>query len=205
MNSSPQPDSQEPNKARQASMQRRREALRMIGKTGAAAGAASPLAALATGMGRQWCHNSQKGKKVHATVSGCNSVVMSPHSTKECYGKPCSHYGNNGVPADCTGSFRDRFTCVNGAYDSKGKQYRSWETSSSNNGCLFHKSFQVLCRDFAGTPEAIWAAAYCNAASLASTCKFPYTKAEVNNMWKLSDAVAKAKAHDFFKNYMMNG
>jgi hypothetical protein len=186
---------------KRASIERRRDALRRIGRSGAAVGAASPLAALA-GSGRQWATKKGSTTKVNASVSGCNSVLMSAQPTKQTYGKPCTHYGSSSnLPAGCTGNgkFRDYFTCSTGTKDSNGVTYDPY----NNNGCLFHKTITSLCTNHTSKLETVWITAYCNAAGLSPTCKFPYTTGEVKILWT-SDTATRSSAHDFFKNYMQN-
>lgn len=197
------PDSAE----RRASIERRREALRRIGRTGAAAGAASPLASLAGGgYPGQWVRDKYNTKKVRATISGCNSVLASASPTKETYGKPCSYFGTkSNLPStnNCSlnRKFADYFGCAIGSYDSKGKQYKN---DNGANGCLYWKSITTLCSSttYQSTEEACWITAYCNASLLYASCKYPYAATEVKTFF--GDTAKKADALAFFKTCMMN-
>lgn len=183
------------------SIQRRREALRRIGRSAAAAGAASPLAALASASVRPWCWDKAKTKKVHSSVSGMNSVMMSA-GPNEHYGKPASWYSSSAnLPSAVSTNpkFRDVFSCAEGSYDSQGVIYNSLD---GTNGCLFHKRVVGLCTNWSTTPEAGWITAYCNSAALYATAKFPYSTTQVQGFW--TDPVRRADALTFFRNYLEN-
>jgi len=196
---------------RDGSIEQRREALRRIGRSAAAAGAASPLSALAGGSAgpRKWCQDKYKTKKVHASISGCNSVVLSAQSGNECYGKPCSYYGSSThIPVSCKSGatakkFKDIFTCVSGSKDSKNVTYNP---NNAGNGCLYHKKIDDLCTSNASSPEAHWATAYCNSAALwtsDTTTKFPYSTTQVNSHW--TDSSTRLAAYSFYTTYMEGG
>ena len=190
-----------------ASIERRREALRRLGRAGAAAGAASPMAALATGGGgRKWCHDKYKTKKVHASVSGMNSVVMSADPSDENYGKPCGHYGSAGnIPSVCGGDkkFSQFFTCGWQSRDSRNVVFDN--STYSKNNCLFHKTITQLCGSHGETAEAGWMTAYCNAAALHGQGKFPYSMSEVRAFWDSGDLQVRASAQTFFRGFMEHG
>lgn len=189
------------NEASLESIQRRREALRRIGRSAAAAGAATPLAALAQSSQRPWVWDQGKTKKVHSSVSGMNSVMMSA-GPNEHFGKPASWYSSSAnLPsaASTNPKFRDVFTCAEGSTDSTGKVYNSLD---GTNGCLFHKRVVGLCTNFATTPEAGWITAYCNAAVFFGQGKFPYTTGQVQTFW--TDPVRRADALTFFRTYLEN-
>lgn len=193
------------------SIRQRREALRRIGRAGAAAGAASPLSALANGTGGQkWCHDRYRTKKVHASISGCKSVVMSAQPGHECYGKPCSWYKSKvNIPSSCRDNsgnakkFKDIFACVAGTKDSRGITYDPY----NNNGCLFHKRIDGLCKNYPNSPEAHWCTAYCNSAALWNSSwdltKFPYSRTEVNAHW--TDPAKRVDAYTFYIDHMEGG
>jgi hypothetical protein len=178
---------------------RRREVLRHLGRGAAAAGAASPLAALASGYAntgkRKWCKSG--GKNVHASISGCGSQMLSAKSEDECYGRPCSWYKDR-VPASCGGAykFKDKFSCY-GKYDSGGK-------SSGQYGCKFDKTFNDLFTNHATSVEAHWAAAYCNATHDGGGYNFSYSTAQINTFF-LNDHTANNPAYRFFRDYMELG
>lgn len=187
-----------------ASIERRREALRRIGRTGAAVGAASPLAALATSGGRPWVKHKTGGNKVHASVSGANSVVLSAQPAKQQYGNPCDYYRDvTKLPSSCkvnwstAKKFKDCLPTA-GRTCSNGKQ-------TGQSGCLFDKTITELCRDYPSKPETVWITAYCNASLLNSECKFPYNTADVSRFWSHDDSVMRSSAFTFFQSYMMNG
>jgi len=185
------------------SIEQRREALRRVGRAAAAAGAASPMAALA-GDDRKWTCNPPKTKKVHATISGCKSVLLSGQPGNQCYGKSCSYYKyTSNIPAGCKTTsgrakkFKEIFACAT-LKDSQGKV-------SGQPGCYFDKRIDDLCANFASTKEAHWAVAYCNSKALWSATdsmsKFPYSPAQVQNYWTNQDL----NAYCFFTDYMEAG
>lgn len=198
MTAPPRPTQESGSDETRASIERRREALRRIGRTGAAAGAATPLAALATG-GRQWVrHKTNTTKKVHASVSGCNSVVMSAQPTKETYGKPCGSYDSSWkIPTACGGDKRFDLCFDCGGKDSNG-------VSNGAAGCLFQKTISQLCKYHPNSFETAWATAYCNAGAFYPSCKFPYSMSQVRGLWA-ADTTTRTSAYSFFKTFMMNG
>lgn len=189
-------------KADNPSVNRRREALRRIGMVSAAAGgAATPMAALATGTPRKWCYDKSKTRKVQSSVSGMNSIMMSAQPADEHYGKNCSWYSNSvNLPSACSTNpkFRDLFSCATGSTDSNGVTYDPF----NNNGCLFHKRITTLCGTYGGKPEAGWVTAYCNSAALYSQARFPYSTTQVVGFW--GDMTKRGAAETFFRNYMEN-
>ena len=186
------------------SVNRRREALRRIGLVSAAAGgAATPMAALATGTTpRKWCYDKYKTKKVQSSVSGMNSIMVSAQPADEHYGKGCNHYKwTANIPSPCTSGtkFKDIFPCASGSTDSNGVTYNP---GSGANGCLFHKTIPELCASHSSKDEAGWAVAYCNSAKLYSVGKFPYSMTQVVGFW--GDLTKRGSAQTFFRNYMEN-
>lgn len=190
------------NEASLESIQRRREALRRIGRSAAAAGAATPLAALAQSSQRPWARDKFNTKKVHSSVSGMNSVMMSA-GPNEHSGKPASHYAtlaNLPSVASANPRFHTVFSCAEGSSDSNGTTFNS---ADSSNGCLFHKKVTTLCgTTYSASPEAGWITAYCNAAHFHSQGKFPYTTGQVQTFW--TDPVRRADALTFFRTYLEN-
>ncbi len=193
------------------SIEQRRNALRRVGQAAAAAGVTSPMAALATGTGtRKWACDPPKTNKVHATISGCKSVLVSAQAGNQCYGKSCSWYKySSNIPAGCKDSygnpkkFRDILSCASGSKDSNNvTYYPGWD-----NGCLFHKQIHTLCANYASSAEAHWAVAFCNSTSLWSSSdsvsKFPYSPTEVSGHWQ--DPAIKADAYCFYTDYMEAG
>lgn len=186
------------------SIEQRRDALRRVGRAAAAAGVASPMAALA-GDGRKWACNPPKTNKVHATISGCKSVLLSGQAGNQCYGRSCSYYKYpSNIPAGCKTystpkKFKDIFVCISGSKDSNGVTYYP---SNSSNGCLFHKQIDTLCSRYASSQEAHWAVAYCNSTALWSSSdsmsKFPYSPAQVQTYFTNRDL----NAYCFFTDYM---
>lgn len=181
------------------SVEQRRETLRRVGRAAAAAGVASPMAALA-GDGRKWACNPPKTNKVHATISGCKSVLLSGQAGNQCYGRSCSYYKfTSNIPAGCKSGggpkkFKEIFVCT-GMTDSNSKK-------SGDKGCYFDKTIDDLCANYAGSKEAHWAVAYCNASALWSSTdslsKFPYSTAQVQAYWTNQDL----NAYCFFTDYM---
>ncbi len=194
------------------SIARRREILRRLGQASAAAGLASPLAALAGGSttGTPWCYQSKVSTTcVHASISGCGSVLLSAQAHgPQCNGKSCSYYtnsciNNSKIPTSCQQLvFKKVFSCSGS--DSLG-------TPSSNWNCLFNKTFsQILCSNnktnnnyWYNSAEAHWVTAYCNSTVGYNAGSFPYQTSDVCGHY--SNAGIKADAYNFYCNYMENG
>lgn len=190
------------------SIEQRRNALRRVGQAAAAAGVTSPMAALATGTGgRQRACNPPKTNKVHATISGCKSVLLSGQSGNQCYGKPCSWYKTTtNIPSSCQVTYWDSssrqwkmrakvfseiFVCT-GRTDSNGKR-------SGQSGCYFDKGIDTLCAMTTPPVEAHWAIAYCNSQKYYSLSNFPYSPSEVQGHWTSQNGDAYCFYTDFME------
>lgn len=186
------------------SIEQRRDALRRVGRAAAAAGVASPMAALATGSGKQWACNPPKTNKVHATISGCKSVLMSGQTGNQCFGKKCTYYKDlASIPSSCTAKywnngiktrakyFKEIFVCT-GMTDSHGKRI-------GESGCYFDMGIDALCAMTTPPKEAHWAAAYCNSASFYSAGNFPYATNEIQGHWSNQDNNAYCFYTDFME------
>lgn len=185
----------------QPSIARRREILRRIGKASVLAGAATPIAALATGSPQHWCKDPVDATKcVHASISGMGSVVLSAQASNEVKSRKCSYYGASGSwtgGCSSTTSFATAFGCAAGSKDSGGLPL-------SDSNCLLNKSVRFLCASNATSPsvEARWATALGNAYNPnvpATGAPFPYTPAEVVAFY--FDLGRKAAAYAFFSQY----
>lgn len=185
----------------------RRRALQNFGRASAAAGLASPLAALAGGSGRPWCYRDKtKTTCVQASISGVGSVVLSAQANgSENHGKSCGYYkSSQNIPSACAGLvFKNIFACSGN--DSNGK------SMSQGTNCLFNLTLtQLLCEQkVAGSnssPEAHWATAYCNSHVGYNTdpavSTYPYSKTQVAAYY--SNSNMRLPAYNFFCNYMEN-
>lgn len=204
MNDTPQNGSTDPSQSPGllASAARRREVLRTLGRATAAAGAASPLAAMAGGNGRPWCYKDKTFTTcTPASISAAGSLIQSvaPGSTPH-GGKPCGHYGTStNVPASCSSSlYKQLFTCSGN--DTNGKPI-------TDPACLYNRTISDICTAYPTSAEAHWAGAYCNAVvgwrSDPKLATFPYSPAQVSGFF--SDTTKKAAAYSFFTTYMENG
>ena len=189
----------------QPSITRRREILRRIGKASVLAGAATPMAALATGSPRHWCkHPVDTTKCVHASISGMGSVVLSAQASNEVKSRKCSYYATGGWTGGCssTTKFATAFGCAANTSDSGSPPRPRYISGSENPNCLLNMSVQTLCSSQASTVEAHWATALGNAYNPsvpASGAPFPYTPAEVVALF--SDLSRKDAAYAFFSQY----
>ena len=200
-----------------ASIARRREILRRVGRASAAAGLASPLTAFAWSSGATgtpWCYKDKVSTTcVHATISGSGSVLLSAQANgKQNWGKACKYYNNynsytgkcdtSRVPSVCRDTpFKNIFSCSGS--DSLGQGMGSqWRP---NQNCLFNKTVgQILCSTNAtinNSFEAHWAAAYCNSVQYYSQDSFPYTPTEVCSHYANVGGIRDA-AYSFYTNCM---
>ena len=187
------------------SIARRRDVLRRIGMASMAAGAASPLSALA---GTGWDSTGQRkwvksgGKPVNATISGGGSVMSSVATTPATgsYGKPCSYYQSS-PPSSCMNTkFSDIFACT-GKTCSNNVAWTANKTFAESN-CVFDKKIKNI---FAGnTMESHWATAYCNSISDGAGYNFPYSPAQIKAFFSTDERVTSS-AYKFFKDYMQTG
>lgn len=197
---------------RSSSASRRRDVLRLLGRSAAGAGAASPLLAMATGgSGRPYCHKDwTKTTCVQASISGAGSIMMSAEASGGNLhgGKKCSDYNEKWkVPTACKDVlFKDLFGCSGS--DSLGQPMMNG--SSVNTNCMFNKKPHQICGNstYSNTPEAHWVTAYCNASkyhspALASST-FPYSPAEVKDHYQ-NVGGKKAAAYAFYVNHMEFG
>ena len=191
------------------SIRQRRAALRSIGRASALLGAASPLAAMATGKsGRPWCYkDTSRTTCVHASISGIGSVLHSAQANgNQHYGHGCSYYQTYGNAGACKDKkFKQIFNCSSASTDSRGEPPR--KSGANNPDCLFNMKPHQVCTSASDSPEAHWFTAYCNALKLhradVASSQFPYHPNTV--VAHYSDGRIVASAYLFYKNHMEHG
>ena len=191
----------------QHSIARRREILRRIGKASILAGAATPMAALATGSPQHWCkHPVDTTKCVHASISGMGSVLMSAQASNEVCSKKCSHYANtsNWVTCNPSTKFCVAFNCTSWTVKDSNNVQRCDQWGNENASCLLNKTLSNLCSSHSSAVEAHWATALGNAYKLVTPtvgAPFPYSPGEVVAYFGSTDLTLKSSAYTFFSTY----
>lgn len=185
----PAPERQ-PAQGQAPSIIRRRALLRGLGASSVAvAGAATPLTARATYSGN-YCRHPTTQKCHQATVSGCQSVIMSlaPNNPNDCKGHKCSHYSTpSNWPTGCNNGYNRNFDC-------NTKFYLVFECQWTT---MRNRTLLDLCTNYPTSDEAHFACAIANAKKRSP---FPYTQKQVVDYHNSTDL--KIPARDFFSTFM---
>lgn len=166
---------------------RRRTLLRSLAAAGGVAGSGLPLSAHAYFSGK-YCTHPYTGKNHQATVSGCQSVILSlkTGNTNLVKGHNCQHYKTqSNWPTGCSNGYGLNFT----SETSFAKVFRCPTTNYRN------QSLRWLCINRPTSDEAHWAAAIANAKKRSP---FSYTQKEVVDFYNGSRYAA---ALGFFKDF----